>query len=111
MLGERADNDNNVTPRRGAAMRIFIFKSEAKPELRAFGGELDGSKLPKQFRPWRAVGAIAPDRDPPHQLSRDVIEAAIKTQGFQLWRVKDERAPAPAPAGADGSLDAEGGSS
>jgi hypothetical protein len=49
------------------------------------GGDLDGSQLPKQFSPWRAVGAVAPDRDPPH-------ETAIKTQGFQLWRMskKDE---------------------
>jgi hypothetical protein len=72
---------------RGAAMRIFIFKSETRPNLRAFGGELDGSRLPSQFRPWRAIGAIAPDNDPPHELSRKVIEEAIRTQGFQLWRM------------------------
>jgi hypothetical protein len=33
-----------------------------------------------------ATGAIAPDGNPPHDLSRDVIEAAIQKQGFQLWR-------------------------
>jgi hypothetical protein len=73
-------------------MRIFIFKSEPRPDLRAFGGDLAGSQLPKQFSPWRAIGAVAPERDPPHELSRDVIETAIKTQGFQLWRMskKDE---------------------
>ena len=86
MLAEPANN-NDVTVERGAAMRIFIFKSEATPNLHAFGAELDGSRLPKQFRPWRAIGAIAPDRDPPHHLSRQVIEEAIKTQGFQLWRM------------------------
>jgi hypothetical protein len=86
MLAEPANN-NDVRAERGVAMRIFIFKSEARPELLAFGAELDGSALPKQFRPWRAIGAIAPDRDPPHDLSRDVIEQAIKTQGFQLWRM------------------------
>ncbi len=80
-------NNNNVTADREAPIRIFVFKSEARPGLRAFGAELDGSRLPKQFRPWRAVGAIAPDRDPPHELSRAVIEQAIKTQGFQLWRM------------------------
>ena len=32
----------------------------AAVSLRAFAAELDGSGLPKQFRPWRAVGAIAP---------------------------------------------------
>lgn len=87
MRSDLADNDNALKPERDAVMRIFIFKSEAKPELRAFGGELDGSRLPKQFSPWRAIGAIAPDRDPPYELSRDVIETAIKSQGFQLWRV------------------------
>ena len=86
MLAEAA-NSNDVTADRPVAMRIFIFKSEARPDLHAFGAELDGSRLPKQFRPWRAVGAIAPDRDPPHGLSRQMIEQAIKTQGFQLWRM------------------------
>jgi hypothetical protein len=47
---------------------------------------LTGSQLPKQFAPWRAIGAIAPGQTPPHSLSRDVIEASIKEQGFQLWR-------------------------
>ena len=86
MLNERADNDNNVTPHRSKVMRIFVFKSEANPHLRAFGGDLAGSQLPKQFGPWLAIGTIAPGQNAPHNLSRDVIEAAIKEQGFQLWR-------------------------
>lgn len=73
-------------------MRLFIFKSEPSPDLRAFGADLAGSQLPKQFSPWRAVGAIAPDKDPPHELPRDVIETAIKTQGFQLWRMSKKEA-------------------
>ena len=85
MFADAADND--LTMDRGGAMRIFIFKSEARPDLHAFAAELDGSRLPKQFRPWHAVGAIAPDSNPPHGLSREVIEQAIKTQGFQLWRM------------------------
>ena len=68
-------------------MRIFIFKSETSPDLRAFGGDLVGGRLPDQFRPWRAIGAIAPDRDPPHNLSRAVIETAINDHGYQLWRM------------------------
>jgi len=68
-------------------MRIFIFKSEANPDLRAFGGDLAGSQLPSQFKPWRAVGAIAPEQEPPYKLSRDVIEKAIENQGFQLFRL------------------------
>jgi hypothetical protein len=87
MLNDPADNDNDATAERSADMRIFIFKSEPRPDLRAFGGDLAGSQLPKQFSPWHAIGAIAPDRNPPHELSREVIEAAIKTQGFQLWRM------------------------
>ena len=69
-------------------MRIFIFKSEANPNLRAFGGDLVGSRLPSQFKPWRAVGAIAPHQQPPYNLPRDVIERAIKDQGFQLFRLR-----------------------
>lgn len=67
-------------------MRIFIFKSETRPNLHAFGAEMDGSRLPSQFRPWHAIGAVAPESDPPYELSREVIEEAIRTQGFQLWR-------------------------
>lgn len=46
MLAEPANN-NDATVERGPAMRIFIFKSEARPDLHAFGAELDGSRLPK----------------------------------------------------------------
>jgi hypothetical protein len=69
-------------------MRIFVFKSETKQELHAFAGDLSGFRLPPQFKPWRATGAIAPDRKFPYNLSRDAIEAAIREHGYQLWRVK-----------------------
>lgn len=69
-------------------MRIFIFKSETNPDLRAFGGDLAGTQLPNPHGPWHAIGAIAPDRNPPHNMSRAVIETAIKDRGFQLWRLK-----------------------
>lgn len=87
MVNDAADNGNEAAAERSTRMRIFIFKSELRPDLRAFGADLAGSQLPKQFSPWHAVGAIAPGHDPPHGLSRDVIEPAIKSQGFQLWRV------------------------
>lgn len=74
------------------SMRIFIFKSEASPDLRAFGGDLIGSRLPKQFQPWRAVGAIGPSQNPPHKFSRDTIECAIRDNGFQLWRLSKKAA-------------------
>ena len=69
-------------------MKIYIFKSGANNELRAFAADLKGLKLPEQFRPWHAIGVVAPDRDPPHKLSRVEIERAIEAQGFQLWRKK-----------------------
>lgn len=76
-------------------MRIFIFKSEASPDLRAFGADLIGSQLPKQFSPWRAVGSVAPGGAPPHRLSRDAIETAINDNGFQLWRMSKKAAEPP----------------
>ncbi len=69
-------------------MRFYIFRSDAKRGLRAFAGDIAGSKLPGQFGPWRAVGVVGPDTAPPHNLSRDEIERAIGDCGFQLWRVK-----------------------
>jgi hypothetical protein len=74
------------------SMRIFIFKSEASPDLRAFGGDLIGSRLPKQFQPWHAVGAIGPRQNPPFNFSRDAIECAIRDNGFQLWRLRKKAA-------------------
>ena len=66
------------------SMRIFIFKSEASPDLRAFGGDLAGRRLPKQFKPWRAMGAIAPGQNPPYNLSRETIESAIRAKAFSF---------------------------
>jgi hypothetical protein len=69
-------------------MRFYVFKSDATGGLRAFAGDIAGSKLPERFRPWHVVGAVAPDAAPPHGLSREGIEKAIDAQGFQLWRLK-----------------------
>jgi hypothetical protein len=71
-------------------MRIYIFKSESKTGLRAFTGDVSGSKLPDQFRPWHAIGVIAPEKSPPYELPRDQIESAINDRGFQLWRKKSK---------------------
>jgi hypothetical protein len=69
-------------------MRIYIFKSESRRELRAFTSDLGGDKLPKNLGPWSATGVIGPDKAPPHNLSRDAIEEAINAEGFQLWRLQ-----------------------
>jgi hypothetical protein len=69
-------------------MKLFIFKSEANSELRAFTDNIKGSKLPERFSPWRVIGVVAPERAPPHNLPRVDIEKAIEVCGFQLWRRK-----------------------
>lgn len=80
-------------------MRLYIFKSESKAELRAFAADPAGTKLPGQYRPWHAVGVVTDGRDPPHGLSRRTIETAIGEQGFQLWRMKDSAKPSTAVKG------------
>ena len=67
-------------------MRIYIFKSETRKDLRAFAGDLTGSRLPQNHGPWTATGAIGPDSAPPYNFSRDAIEEAIDVEGLQLWR-------------------------
>ena len=69
-------------------MRIYIFKSETRRDLRAFTGDIDGGKLPKNHGPWTATGVIAAEKAPPHNFSREAIEKAINIEGFQLWRMQ-----------------------
>jgi hypothetical protein len=92
MPDDKAPDAESIAESGAPSMRIFIFKSETSPDLRAFGGDLIGSRLPKQFQPWRAVGAIGPSQDPPHKFSRDAIERAIRDNGFQLWRLSKKAA-------------------
>jgi len=93
MSHDTFDSDESIEHKSGGAMRIFIFKSEVKPDLRAFGGDLAGIKLPGQFKPWRAVGAIVPNQDPPYKIARDAIEKAINECGFQLFRLEKRLNP------------------
>ena len=69
-------------------MLIYMFTSEASPNLHAFAGDPSGSKLPESHAPWTAAGSIKSDQHPPHRFSRAKIEEAIKLAGFQLWRMK-----------------------
>ena len=71
-------------------MRIYIFKSETRKELRAFAGDPTGSKLPQNHGPWTVTGVVGPDKAPPHNFPRNEIEEAIDIEGFQLWRLKME---------------------
>lgn len=75
-------------------LRIFIYKSEAQKDLRAFAAANDGNSLPTQFGPWHGIGVVRSDLNPPFGLSRDVIEKAIAKQGFQLFRVKPKKSKA-----------------
>jgi hypothetical protein len=68
-------------------MRIYIFKSETRKELRAFASDTMGNRLPGSHGPWTVTGVIGPDKAPPHNLSREAIEAAIEAEGYQLWRM------------------------
>lgn len=69
-------------------MKLYIFKSETKNDLRAFSDDSAGGKLPDRFRPWRAIGVVPSGRAPPHNFARAMIEEAIADHGFQLWRLK-----------------------
>ena len=71
-------------------MRIYIFKSETRKELRAFASDPAGVKLPKQHGPWTVTGIVGPESAPPHNMSRDAIEKALAAEGFQMWRMKKE---------------------
>jgi hypothetical protein len=73
-------------------MRIFIFKSEARPALRAFAGDEAGSELPESHGPWMVTGIIGPHSAPPHGIARKTIEEAIATHGFQMWRLTKKTA-------------------
>jgi hypothetical protein len=69
-------------------MRIFVFKSDANANLRAFAGDLDVSKLPTQVRPWHAIGTIAPGNAPfrissPANRSRKPSMTKLSTLAYQ----------------------------
>ena len=69
-------------------MLIYMFTSDASPNLHAFAGDPAGSKLPENHAPWIAAGLLKSGEHPPYRFSRAKIEAAIKISGFQLWRLK-----------------------
>ena len=87
-MANLADNDNVVVSSLGEPMRIYIFTSKAKKNLRAFTDDMSGGKLPPQFGPWHANGAIATGRELPYRFPRQRVEKSIADSGFQLWRLK-----------------------
>ena len=73
-------------------MRFYIFKSEVTRELRAFAGDVSGRNCPIDMRHGRRPASLPPKQPPPHKLSRDAIEEAIGSEGFQLFRLKTTHA-------------------
>jgi len=73
-------------------MRLYIFRSELNESLCGFAADEDGRRLPPQFAPWRLDGTVDAAAQPPHKLSRIRIEASIRLNGFQLWRLKQAAA-------------------
>jgi hypothetical protein len=71
-----------------SVMRLFMFKSEGSGGLQAFAPDSAGEQLPSRHGPWTAVGVVREDKNPPHGMSRSVIEKSITDQGFQLYKVK-----------------------
>jgi hypothetical protein len=82
---------NQPSFRKGTVMLIYMFTSEASPNLHAFAGDSTGSKLPESHAPWSASGLSKSEQHPPHRFSRAKIEEAIKFAGFQLWRMKSSQ--------------------
>jgi hypothetical protein len=72
-------------------MRIFLFKSEGKRDLRAFTGDPGGQQLPSRFGPWHAVGVVKEEKALPFNVGRDVVEQAITSNGFQMFRMKPKK--------------------
>ena len=69
-------------------MRIFIFRSETRENLHALAGDAAGSRLPERVGPWRLISAAPAGAPLPYSIPRPGIEKAIRSKGFQLWRLR-----------------------
>ncbi len=69
-------------------MRIFVFKSETRPNLCAFAGDMVGTRLPVKFGPWRLMNTVPRGGGLPYDVPRSGVERAIMIEGFQLFRMK-----------------------
>lgn len=75
-------------------MRIYVFKSETKSGLNAYSDDIGGSKLPENHGPWTMTGVVGAANAPTQNVSRETIEEAIATHGFQMWRLAKAEAHA-----------------
>ena len=53
-------------------------------------------RMAAEGAPWHAIGVVPPGSDLPHKLDRGVIEKALNSAGYQLWRLKSEKKKAAA---------------
>jgi hypothetical protein len=68
-------------------MRLCIFQSESRPALDPFASDEQGSMLPRHHEPCKVTGVVGAT-SAPYSISRNAVEEAIATHGFQLWRKK-----------------------
>jgi hypothetical protein len=79
MSDDSFDNDNTTSVHGADAMRIFIFKSEARTDLRAFGGDPAGLQLP-----------LNSSRGVSWALSRQIRTFRTKYRGLtSKWRLRN----------------------
>lgn len=76
-------------------MRTYcLFEAVNAPDLRAFGEERTGGRLPAELGPWTLVREIRPDEDWTLPISRAVVAAGLLENGFYLWGQADRPAQA-----------------
>src|SRR5215471_16114331 len=79
---------------KGSSDADLHFQVENEEGFAGLRGRPRGQQTPQHHGPWTVTGAIGLDNAPPHNFSRDAIEEAIDTEGFQLWRLsKKTEAP------------------
>lgn len=77
---------------------IYLFASTGTQGLFAFSGSPEGGRLPLKHGPWNLKRTIHAREALPHRIDRAATELAIKTQGCQLWRLRDKSRGVPPPS-------------
>ena len=70
---------------------IYQFTSTSI-ELGAFTRDRSAQNLPAKYGPWDFVATIDSYQRFPFGFSRKAVETEIANRGYQLWRMKPERA-------------------
>lgn len=67
---------------------IHTFTSTGHSGLQAFTDDPEGRCLPDRHGPWKRIGRVQIGRELPHRMDRELVEAAIRAHGFQMWRLR-----------------------